>query len=655
MNRYCMYIEQYSFSEVLSMTDLEIKIKEAAQKYYTDGSSDLTDEEFDALVDQLRVENPDSELFRVGWGYDVYADQTPGDKVKHKYGTAGSLSKAYSYNELQANIRNGKVLASLKLDGISVVCYYNKGHLYQALTRGDGDIGIDITDKVKCLTGHKLPSNTFTGAVRGEIVMSNSNFEKFKALHPQAKNSRNSTAGLINGKTITQDIRLLDIIFYQVVGDETTDISPINYSMYDMVTWLEHMYGEEYVAPYIEIELHEDSFIDQMNSLKDIWYGVYPADGIVLTNFALLDPNTRYVSYDAQAFKFDSEEKETEVLGIDWRLTKTRYLMPRVNLKTVELAGTSVSWATGYNALYIKQNCLGPGAIVTVEKHGEIIPNINKVIKHADNGQTPTCCPSCGTELNWVGVHLQCPNEHCSNAFRQDLTVWIDVIAPVDGLGDAIRVKFLEQIFGHNLSVETVMESKSKGVMIFGRTGHKKLIQDMFNKLYGCTPDNRISLVDALLALNIPRIGDITSVKFAQYPDIIRTIMNNVNDNCEFEEGFWYSVGEAIGRANALSVIEHAGKFKRLKYIEDRIIWEPQTTSSDVADKGKVAITGKLSVKRADFEKELRSAGYTPAEISKDTKFLITDDPTSSSSKNKKADAWGIEKISETEFRNRYL
>ena len=102
-----------------------------------------------------------------------------------------------------------------------------------------------------------------------------------------------------------------------------------------------------------------------------------------------------------------------------------------------------------------------------------------------------------------------------------------------------------------------------------------------------------------------------------------------------------------------ISLINHIYKLDNLKYIWDRIDFTQSVT--DIVYKGKVAITGKLSVKRADFEKELRAHGYEAKEISKDTKFLITDDPNSSSSKNKKADQWGIVKISEEEFRTQYL
>lgn len=199
------------------MSDLELKIKEAAQKYYTDGSSDLSDDEFDRLIEQLRVENPQSLLLKkTGWGYSVESDSTSGMKYKHKYGIAGSLDKCRTWEEVKPVFRDQFVDISLKLDGISVLLYYRDGKLYQALTRGDGEIGIDITDKVleigiltdttryteyPCIPRDDDRTH-FTGAVRGEIVMSFSNFDKYKELHPEAKNPRNATAGIINKKSV---------------------------------------------------------------------------------------------------------------------------------------------------------------------------------------------------------------------------------------------------------------------------------------------------------------------------------------------------------------------------------------------------------------------------------------------------------------------
>ena len=633
---------------------LESSIKKYAQQYYEDGSSPVSDAEFDALVDELRALNPNSEVLKVGWGYDVSKDSTPGAKCPHKYGDVGSLTKCRTWKEIGQELTQAPIFLSLKLDGISVVLYYERGSLVQALTRGENNIGIDITDKVLYVDDSlsHIKDDTFTGAVRGELLMSYDNFDKFKELHPNAENARNSTAGLKNANGITPDLKFLDVVVYTVIGDTGVVSYPYDPSscltIDQIITWLRQNF--RHVAPYAYNQLTEDEYKKYMDQLRSEWYGIYPADGIVLTkNEVGYDKNTFEVTYIAKAFKFPAESKNTEVLDVEWSLSKSRYLIPKVKLDTVRLSGTSVSYCTGYNAKYIQDNNISPGAVVEVEKRGEIIPNINKVVL-SGQAQLPTHCPDCGEELVWEGVHLKCPNSECSNADRQDLSIWLENIAHVDGLGDAIKFKFLEDIYGEDLSIEIVMnpESANQSFIMGSRSGHKKLISDMFKKLYG-QDNSKINLVDALVALNIPRLGSITAAKLAKYPKFVDTLMRCSDLSSEF----WATLAAHIGLANRDSVKAHSWKFKRLNYIKDRIIWE--NSSLEEASKGKVAITGKLSIKRSEFEKELRAAGYDPAEISKDTKFLITDNPNSSSSKNKKADQWGIEKITEQEFRNRYL
>ena len=189
-------IENKSLSENLVET-LENQIKDAAQRYYTAGNSLYTDSEFDAMVDHLKEIAPNSPVLTTGWGYDVWKN-TAGEKFDHLYGPAGSLSKAYTWGELNEDLKCTTIYASLKLDGLSCVMYFRNGKLYRALTRGNGTTGIDITKKVKLILGtDSIDDNTFTGAVRGEIVMSYKNFKKYQSAHPDAKNPRNTAAGLI--------------------------------------------------------------------------------------------------------------------------------------------------------------------------------------------------------------------------------------------------------------------------------------------------------------------------------------------------------------------------------------------------------------------------------------------------------------------------
>ena len=643
------------------MTEMEQKLKAAAQQYYTDGTSPMTDEEFDRAMEELRSINPNSELFTVGWGYDVNKDTTPGEKVKHIYGQAGSLSKCRTWKELPKNFQACTLLdASLKLDGLSVLLHYIDGEFVQAVTRGDGYIGIDVTNKIKNVwPHHKLKDDFehFTGAVRGEILMSFESFKEYKEYHPDAKNPRNSVAGIINSKfNYENDLKYLDIRVYSIVGEQLTH-DQVYKRLEDMQfirNRLDKMFGSNYTAPRGLVYPSENNFLDIMNSLREEWYNEFPADGIVLTMetdgcIKTDEPSPVSASlymikytYDSVAFKFKSEEKESEVIEVVWKMSKTHYAIPRVHIKPIELAGTTVEWCTGYNAEYIRTNNIGPGSIVTTEKKGEIIPNINEVIK-STQASLIDVCPDCGTVLEWNGMHLQCKNPECKNAAHQDLTVWIDNIAPVDGLGDKLRMKFLDQLY-EEPSVEAIMDDPNTTYFADSIGGHEKLMREMIVKLK--LSEEKIPLTTALCALNVPRLGDITAQKLAQFPDAVKTMMVST-----VPLNMWVDLGTSVGQANVISFRDNLKKFKRLNYIADRIDWDITPITGGI----KVAITGKLSVKRADFEKELKSHGYIPGSIAKDTQFLITDDPNSSSSKNKKADEWGITKITEHDFRNQYM
>lgn len=633
----------------MSFNALEKKIKENAQKYYTDGSQSMTDEEFDEAVNELRNSKPDSEILTTGWGYNP-DENNSGKKFKHRYGLVGSLDKVHNWDELQKDLRDIEIIASLKLDGLSVVLYYVDGKLDQALTRGDGRIGIDITEKVLYINSKlKEIDSTFTGGVRGEILMSNEAFERYAMDHEDAKNSRNTTAGLINAKEISSDLSLLNIVFYKVIGciDDRFD----DYA--GMLKYIESQFFPN-VVDYESISLSEEDIINKMNHLRTSWYGDYPADGIVLArndlgrltsnesgNMNTDDTNETLYTFASQAFKFPAETKQAKVEYVEWSLSKTKYLIPRVKIEPTQLSGTTVQYTAGFNAEYIKNNKIGPGAVVEICKSGEIIPDIQSVVKTSDEFKLPSICPFCGEYLEWKGVHLYCPNPNCGHSKMTDLLIWSSKLVPIDGLGDKIREKFFTEIYGEDYcTVDNIMKYPELTCAKVPDIDNGKQYQ-LFRESVLALFKNTFNIVTVLEALNIPRLGHETAKKLSKYPDVIQKLANN-------DENTFINLHTFIGNANAESINEHKDKFMRINYILDRggIEWSI-TESSNI----RVAITGKLSCKRSDFEKELESIGLQVGAINSETKYLITDNPFSSSDKNKKADKLGIQKITEADFR----
>ena len=619
-------------------------IREASQAYYSNGTSPLTDAEFDALLEEERAENPNSPLLEVGHGFDV--NLTSGQKFPHKYGTVGSLDKCHNWNEFPKGLKNKRICSTLKLDGISCVMYYNNGLMYQALTRGTNNIGIDITDKVQKIVPDyfKLPSTDFTGAVRGEILMSFEEYEKFCATREDAKNPRNTTTGLMGMKEVSEDLNYLDIIVYRVIGIESMQTYPFPlypFTDYEsMHGWLIDNFGEDNVVPISGNTYESDAqFMQDMQESRNAWYNKYPADGIVITsNDIKFVPGTNgtVIEYEATAFKFPAETKETVITGIEWNLSKTKNLVPTILVQSIELSGVTVGRAAGSNAKRVLDRKWGVGAKVKMTRSGEVIPYIEETIEPS-TPELPTVCPSCGSELGWDGVQLHCFNPDCKDIQIQDLLVWCQNIAPTDGLGDTLLIKFFEEF--EIKSVEDIYNPKTS-VFCLSRGTQKSKFVDMFNTLL----NGKIKITSALKALNIPRLGDVASDLLSHYPDDIKKMMDgDIPDNLAYK----------IGDANSKSIINHMDKFKRLNYIKNNLLFEDNSTNNS---KIKVAITGSLeSMTRNQFEKLLNEKGFILGDITKDTKYLITNTPDSGSGKNAKADKLGIEKITEADFRARFF
>ena len=395
-------------------------------------------------------------------------------------------------------------------------------------------------------------------------------------------------------------------------------------------------------------DLNEDEFLNEMMlRLKDKWYGIYPCDGIVAA-LDDLDVSGDIINYQSVAFKFKAESKETFVTDIDWNLSKTGFLIPRINFEPIELSGATVQWCAGHNAENIHQIKIGVGSRIRVTRSNEVIPYLEEVITE-ESYQLPRICPSCGSTLVMNGVHLQCPNRECKNTDIQDALIWMTNIAPVDGLGDTLKLRYLGELLGEdNISVESIYKH---GPIKFTDSPYVK--QTLFNETFNRLFTDQIRLDSAILALNIPRFGDITASKLAKYSEEIQKCFIDGIKVSGLEQIKYRTVLQSIGDANYKSLENNEYKINRLNLVKDQIIWKDESAGDF---KGEVCITGKLSVKRSVFEEELRQAGYVAiGSVKKDTKYLITDNPNSGTSKNKAADKYGIPKVTEKEFRSHYM
>lgn len=658
------------------MNSLERELRLAAQLYYQDGSSFLSDEEFDRKAEQLKEIDPDNSIFKEpSWGYYIDSDTTPGKRCPHRYGRITGLDKAYEYSDIPKDFRVDTLYAMPKLDGMSIAMYYEDSKLVQALTRGNYDEGIDVTDKVRLIVGDHILTSNFTGGTRGEIIMSKENYDKYCLNHEDVKNARNAVAGIINSKDITEDLKYLDVVVYTILADESQKIGSVHdvgwhtnnigflESEYFLSTNYEH-YAQATPLTYLD----DSTTIPKCENMFNHFIETYPyeVDGVVVSMPTISIDGNGIFDYKEIAIKFRSETAETKVTGVDWQMSKTHYAIPVINVEPVELDGATITKCSGFHAHYIKEMDIKPDTIVEIERHGQVIPYVNKVIQNTDGPSAIIKnCPECGEVLEWDGCHLKCNNPYCGNAILQDLMIWINNIAPLDNFGDKLRIKFLQKYLNSNLSVESVMESKDLIGMcnLYKEMSPSPLVSKqllLFSEMCDKLFTQPVTMVNALRGLNIPRLGDKTSEKLAINPELVNKIYEtSLSANIEDDDSTVVVDGalvdeliEYLGSANGVSIISNIHKFSRLKYIYSRII---TVVEDAVTSNGRVAITGKLSVKRSDFEKELKSHGWVVGEITKGTDYLITDNPNSSSSKNKKADQLGIIKITESEFRSKYF
>lgn len=356
------------------MLSLENVIKANAESYYTNGTQTLSDDVFDAVVDKIHEENTESEILTTGWGYKVDTE----DKVRHKYCHIGSLNKMKDVNDVKKHFGYCNIAISAKLDGLSCVLYFEKGHLIKAVTRGDGEYGLDITDKVKVIRGCPKTSidSKFTGAVRGEIFMTPSEFKRFKKKYPNVKNARNSTAGIINQKELNEDFNYLDLFVYTVVASESTTKTTDVKVLYNFLKK-----NFEQIVPYIITENDSTLTYEYLESIKNEFEKQVTVDGLVLTSdFVPYDENTKCFKYDQVAFKFQDEIKITKVKFIEWTMSKHGAYIPVVVIEPIELEGTTVKRVTGYNAKWIKDMKIESDKYVAVRKSNCIIPQIMEVI-----------------------------------------------------------------------------------------------------------------------------------------------------------------------------------------------------------------------------------------------------------------------------------
>jgi DNA ligase (NAD+) len=625
--------------------------------YYGFGDSLVSDREYDALYSEmitLEEKNPQNILAnspskRVG------DDLSTGFKKVEHNTPMMSIDNSYSEEEMEswaektidrAETKDISFIAELKMDGIACSLTYEDGKLVRAVTRGNGAVGDDITANVKTIRAIPLTiSSEESLEIRGEIFMPFKSFEKLNSrLEADGKtplqNPRNATAGTIklhSPKEVSK--RELSFIAFFLLNTATESKTHLN-----NLTTLNN-FG------FITVD-HSD----KLSSPKDItkfcnkWdrerFSLpYPVDGIVVkVNERSLYEKIGFTAKAprwAMAYKYEPEQAEATLLAIDLQIGRTGAITPVARLTPMSLAGTTVQNATLHNFDEIERLNVNVGDTVLVEKSGEIIPKILKVVhkKSETYFSAPTNCPSCNSELIKKAdeVVLRCLNSDCPEKIYTGVTHFVSRGAmDISGLGPSI----IKQLISEKLIKESIdlYSLKFDDLINLDRMGDKKAN----NSITSINESKTKGLARFIFAIGIPQVGAQTAKILAKYLGSLTAIMETTKEELEKLD--------TIGSEIALSITTFFEDEKTVdtmnRFIELGLLLETEKVESEIELplSGKTfVITGTLlKFKRNDAKELLEKLGAkVSGSVSKNTTALIAGEKAGS--KRTKAEALGVE------------
>jgi DNA ligase (NAD+) len=460
-------------------SDTILEIIKYANKEYHNNISIITDEIYDLLIDIIKDLEPEHHIFK------MIGSTVINKKVKLPY-FMGSMDKIKSgdINLLNKWINNNRksYVYSDKLDGVSALLI-NKDNKLNLYTRGDGIIGSDISNLIKYIPNLQKIILSENMCVRGELIISIENFKKYQ---DNMANARNMVSGIVNSKKINIDIiKDLEFVVYELVNP---------WIINQLEQWKileEHNFKVVYYNKInnLTIESLSKHLIERKNKSE------YEIDGIIISSNTL--PNNRY-TYDNPTYAFaykDNKLLETadvEVLNVEWSISKDGYLKPKLNCKPTKLGGVIISNITAFNAKYIKDNILGPGAIVKIIRSGDVIPHIIEIIKIADLGipQFPDI------DYEWTDSHVDIVVKH--NTYEQKIKELTFFFKKLDIKN--IDEKIVEKLINANINtIKKIIEIKLTDLNNI--EGFK---DRMINKVYTNIIEKikKISLLDLAIASN---------------------------------------------------------------------------------------------------------------------------------------------------------
>ncbi|HGJ1077023.1 TPA: NAD-dependent DNA ligase LigA [Streptococcus pneumoniae] len=638
------------------MNELVALLNRYATEYYTSDNPSVSDSEYDRLyreLVELETAYPeqvlaDSPTHRVGGkvldGFEKYSHQYP----------LYSLQDAFSREELDAfdarvrkEVAHPTYICELKIDGLSISLTYEKGILVAGVTRGDGSIGENITENLKRVKDIPLTlPEELDITVRGECYMPRASFDQVNQVRqengePEFANPRNAAAGTLRQlDTAVVAKRNLATFLYQEASPSTRDSQEKGLKYLEQLGFVVN--PKRILAENID-EIW--NFIQEVGQERENL--PYDIDGVVIKVNDLASQEELGFTVKAPkwavAYKFPAEEKEAQLLSVDWTVGRTGVVTPTANLTPVQLAGTTVSRATLHNVDYIAEKDIRKDDTVIVYKAGDIIPAVLRVVESKrvseEKLDIPTNCPSCNSDLLHFEdeVALRCINPRCPAQIMEGLIHFASRDAMnITGLGPSI----VEKLFAANLvkDVADIYRLQEEDFLLLEGVKEKSAA-----KLYQAIQASKENSAEKLLfGLGIRHVGSKVSQLLLQYFHSIENLSQADSEEVASIE----SLGGVIAKSLQTYFATEGSEIllRELKETGINLDYKGQTVVADAALSGlTVVLTGKLErLKRSEVKSKLESLGAkVTGSISKKTDLVVVG--ADAGSKLQKAQELGIQ------------
>ncbi len=639
------------------MEELVTLLNRAGKAYYMDAQEIMSNYEYDALYDELKALEKElgttlSNSPTVHVGYEVVSELP---KERHEQPML-SLDKTKDVAELVRFVGNQKALMSWKMDGLTIVLTYRDGELFKAVTRGNGEVGEVITANARTFKNIplKIP---YTGELilRGEAVIGYRDFERINAeiadVEDKYKNPRNLCSGSV--RQLNSEITAQrNVMFYAFTLVQAPDVDFHN-SRAAQLEWLRDQ-------GFQVVEFHEvtrDTVEAEVIKFSEkIAQNDFPSDGLVLVyddiEYGQSLGRTAKFPRDSFAFKWADETAETKLLEIEWSPSRTGLINPVAVFEPVELEGTTVSRASVHNISIMEELELGVGDTIEVYKANMIIPQIAEDLTRSGVKDIPSVCPVCGgpTQIRQENdtKSLYCTNPDCQAKHVGAFTLFVSRDAlNIEGLSDSTLEKFIDRGF----------------VKEYADLFHLDRYRDEIIQMEGFGEKSYQNLMDS-----VKRARTTTLPRLIYGLGIANIGLSNAKVLCRaFDDDLEAMRHAGVEEISAIPGIGEviAGAFTAYFQNPTHVAWlddllpeltlvREETRQQEQVFAGKTfVITGGLAhfANRSEAKELIESlGGKVTGSVTRNTDYLINNDVTSTSSKNKKANELGIPIISEEEF-----